>query len=122
MAKPVPGERYILTKRIDRLNFVAPAYTTGTVVKLEPGFIALQAEQPIPGAEPWNNSIEFYTSDVAPLNQNGKPIPAEVQFDRVTERLGPERLTIGTLKGPGFEAPVFERINGEIEAGGHLRG
>jgi hypothetical protein len=81
MAKPISGERYILTKPIHRLNFVAPAYTTGTVVKLEPGFIALQAEQPIPGAEPWNNLIEFYTGDAAPVDKNGKPVPAEVQFD-----------------------------------------
>lgn len=52
------------TQVIDRYpHFLAPAGATGTVVAVEPSFVAVRMDEPIEGAEEWNNQIHWGPDD-----------------------------------------------------------
>jgi hypothetical protein len=54
------GSRVRLLAPVDRFpDFVAPPGATGTVVETGDGAVWVRLDAPLPGAEPWNNSIMF---------------------------------------------------------------
>jgi hypothetical protein len=61
MNRPEVGLRVKFRHRVDRFpEFSAPAETTGTVVEVTDAIVVVKADQPITGAEQWDNCVHFY--------------------------------------------------------------
>lgn len=56
-----PGTRVRLTREVERYpHFTAEAGLTGTVTKFDEEVVAVQLDDPVSGAEEWNNEIHWY--------------------------------------------------------------
>lgn len=54
------GDQVILTRAVERYpHFFAPAGLTGEVVVAEPELISVRMDDHLPGAEAWENEIEW---------------------------------------------------------------
>lgn len=58
IATPTLGERFVLTVDVERFpHFVAARGSKGTVADVSHGAISLRLDEPLPGAEEWDNEI-----------------------------------------------------------------
>lgn len=56
----VVGARVRLKEDVDRFpHFIAPAGATGTISGIEAGITWVKMDEHIPGAEEWDNEIQF---------------------------------------------------------------
>ena len=63
-AVPTLGERFVLTANVDRFpHFIAARGSVGTVTDVTDWDICLRLDDPLPGAEPWDNEIVWCTAD-----------------------------------------------------------
>lgn len=63
---PLLGKRVKLKREVDRYpDFVAPEGMTGVIVMMENDFIRVQMDQPVYGAEPWDNEVHWQWEDVS---------------------------------------------------------
>jgi hypothetical protein len=64
---PFVGERFVLTRDVHRSpHFIARSGTKGTVVDVSFGAISLRLDDPLPGAEEWDNEVVWSDDDDAP--------------------------------------------------------
>jgi len=60
-----PGTLVRLTRDVDRFpDFLAPAGTTGVVVRVDSDAIAVRLFMWQPGAEEWGNEVEWYRNSM----------------------------------------------------------
>lgn len=56
-----PGTKVRLAREIERYpHFTAEAGLTGTVTRFDDEVAAVRLDEPVPGAEEWNNEIHWY--------------------------------------------------------------
>ena len=56
--------KYVLVHDVDRFpHFVARAGSTGTLVAADREAVMLRMDDPLPGAEEWDNEVHWYTED-----------------------------------------------------------
>lgn len=56
-----PGTKVRLTRDVERYpHFTAEAGLTGTVTKFDEEIVAVRLDDPVPGAEEWDNGIHWY--------------------------------------------------------------
>lgn len=54
------GDRVVLARAVERYpHFLAPAGLTGEVVVAEPELVSVRMDERLPGAEAWENEIEW---------------------------------------------------------------
>lgn len=76
------GQRYALTADVERFpHFIARKGATGTVTDTQPQLVALTLDEPLAGAEEWDNAVIFTDGDF--------PSP-EAEFRAHTVRLLPD--------------------------------
>lgn len=56
-----PGSRVRLKRDVERYpHFVAPEGLTGTVVECEEEIVSVRLDEPVEGAEEWDNQVHWY--------------------------------------------------------------
>lgn len=64
-AEPKLGDRYVLTSDVERFpHFIARRAMTGTVTDASDLYVALTLDEPLPGAEEWDNAVIFTAGDI----------------------------------------------------------
>lgn len=67
---PAVGSRGRLLRSVDRFpHFVAGAGATGTVTEATESLIALRMDEPLPGAEEWDNEVCWTSDDIEAADQ-----------------------------------------------------
>jgi hypothetical protein len=67
---PAVGSRGRLRRNVDRFpHFVAQAGAAGTVTEATDALVALRMDEPLPGAEEWDNEVCWTSDDIEAADQ-----------------------------------------------------
>jgi hypothetical protein len=78
LREPVVGERFVLICDVDRYpHFIAARGSEETITDVSQGVVSLRLDDPLPGAEEWDNEIVWSADfgqdiwkDAAPLSDS----------------------------------------------------
>lgn len=88
---PEVGARARLRRGVDRFpHFCVEARAIGTVTEASAWLVALRMDEPVIGAEQWDNEL-CWTADDAPSESIGNEFAAAAAFHRDAELLDPGR-------------------------------
>ena len=63
-ARPVVGQRVALARDVERYpNFIARQGMMGTIVGNDGGMLRVRMDDPLPGAEDWDNEVQWLWAD-----------------------------------------------------------
>lgn len=79
MLKPVVvGERFALIRDVDRYpHFIAAAGSKGTIVEDSAEAVSLRLDDPLAGAEEWDNEIVWTEELGQDIWQDAAPLPSD---------------------------------------------
>jgi len=70
---PTVGDRYRLARDVDRYpHFIAPSGAAGTITQADAHGIALKLDEPLPGAEEWDNEVVWAEDQVDSFGEDCK--------------------------------------------------